>query len=287
MPDHHPQVVADLHSQVRDDLCWTVNSPSLVDGPNVAPPSSIEPSAIDPEHLARFLDGQRQSQRVGVYFEQLVLYWLQHVRGVEVLESGLQLRDGNRTIGEIDFLYRDEMDEIVHAETSVKFFLHAPGAEPSEYPGPNARDNLERKVAKLFDRQLETSRGRIPDVTSRIGLMKGVIFYPLSANGAITEPQQRPERLSANHLRGGWVRMSELTKANWPNGETWRFAVVDKPHWLAPPATASERSLGELQSAMQQRFDRGQGPAMVSVRSASSEPERLRMFVVPDSWPER
>ena len=100
--------------QATLDLCWAVNSPSLVNGADVAPTPGIAVDEIDQEHLASFLSEQKPGHQVGRYFEQLIHYWLRHIREVEVVATGLPLKDGKITVGEIDFLFRDEFDTLVH-----------------------------------------------------------------------------------------------------------------------------------------------------------------------------
>ncbi len=260
-------------------MCWVVNSPSLIDGAGVASCAPIDPDQIDGDHLAAFLGDLPRQHRVGRYFEQLLLYWLAHVRGVDVVANGMQLRDGKVTVGELDFLYRDEVDKLTHCETSVKFFLCAPGNEPSAFPGPNARDNFERKVSKLFDKQLRASEGRVDGIERREGLIKGMIFY--RADGATAAA---PARLAPDHLRGSWCRADEVEELG-SFGDA--YAVVEKPHWLAPVVDAPVFDHSALTRRLEAHFAGPAHPLMLSVRtSADLETERQRVIVVDDRWPE-
>lgn len=269
-------------AQAVGDLLWAINSPSLVEGSNVAQAEPISPDDIDGEHLVAFLAEQPDVHRVGRYFEQLVNYWLSHVRKVEVVANGMHLKDGKMIVGEIDFLYRNDAETLVHCEASVKFFLCAPGAEPSEYPGLNARDNFEAKVTKLFDKQLSASEGRIDDIGAREGFMRGMIFY---RDGYA--PGEQPDRLAADHQRGHWCYANELESLEAVGDQ---FAIVTKPHWLAPQVDADTMTFGELTEKLLAHFDTNGGgaghPLMISTRSSSdSETETTRSVVVPANWP--
>lgn len=267
-----------MPTQAALDLCWAINSPSLVDGEHVATPHPIAIDSVNEGHLDHFLSTQPESMRVGRYFENLVHYWLAHVRRVEVVETGLQLKDGKITVGEIDFLYRNEQGELVHLETSVKFFLHAPGLTPSEFPGPNARDNFEAKATKLFDKQLPASDGRVDGIDVREGLVKGMIFRPTSTPDIPT-----PARLAPGHLTGRWLRADALPELE-ALGDT--FSIVDKPNWLAPRSNAHTLTFGELASSLAGHFSKTGHPLMLSVRNAASPGvESHRCFVVSESWP--
>ena len=254
-----------------------------MEGINVASTPNIEVDSIDHEHLAAFLEEQSSEtgpvHRVGRYFEQLVHYWLQHVRGLEIVATGMQLKDDKITVGEIDFLYRDEQDALVHCEASIKYFLCHPPSEPSCYPGPNARDNYERKVTKLFDKQLLASVGRVDDVEHRLGLVKGMIFYHPN------EPEvARPERLPTGHQRGAWHRFSEMNETM-PDPENL-FAIVTKPHWLAPVAGADLVDFDTFHRHLDDHFGNVGHPLLVTTRSpADPETEVQRHFVVSGEWP--
>ncbi len=269
--------MASTPSQAALDLCWAVNSPSLVEGSDVALTPDIAVDAIDQEHLTRFLEVQNPGHRVGRYFEQLIHYWLLHIRKVEVVANGLQLKDGKITVGEIDFLYEDESATLVHCETSVKFFLCAPGTTPSEFPGPNARDNFEAKTTKLFDKQLPASAGRIEGIGSRHGLVKGMIFYRDDEPTAAS-----PERLASDHLRGTWLRVNETVKLR---SRDRRFAVAPKPHWLAPQSQVGLLDSDAMITKIHEHFAGPGHPVMVSVRNNDDGEELDRVFVVPDEWP--
>lgn len=268
-------------SQAALDLCWAINSPSLVRGADVTSMPLISLESIDQEHLANFLKDQNVVHRVGGYFEQLIHYWLRHVRNVDVVATGLTLKDDKITVGEIDFLYRDESDTLVHTEVAVKYYLCAPGTEPSEFPGPNARDNFEAKSTKLFDKQLAASVGRVDGVGARHGVLKGMIFYHQD------EPDvARPARLSDGHLRGAWLRATDInTFAESDHG----YAIAGKPYWLAPCADAKLLSGAELIEHLNEHFAGQAHPVMVSKRSKNGADDAHcevgRLFVVNDSWP--
>lgn len=263
-------------NQAALDLCWAINSASLVSGPGVASTSSISVEDLDQEHLDSFLRDQEPGHRVGRYFEQLIHYWLRHVRELDVVATGLQLKDGKITVGEIDFLYRDESDTLVHCETSVKFFLCTPGASPSQFPGPNARDSFEAKSTKLFTKQLPASEGRIEGVGARHGLVKGMIFY---RDG---EPEvAAPERLAENHLRGTWLRAAETERLRSTDRS---FAIAQKPHWLAPQANVELVDAEAMLTRLREHFLGPAHPVMVSARDHDGA-EADRMFVVSDHWP--
>lgn len=191
---------------------------------------SCHETDLNIDALESRLNGAR-TRRVGHYFEQLIHHYLDEMRGLEIVAHGLQIHEGGRTIGEIDFLYRNDHGVLCHMEAAVKFYLYLPGSNElgSQFIGPNAADTFERKMGRLFNHQLRLSEGRFPEVSQRHAFVKGRIFYhPLQPL-----PESLPVRLSHAHLHGSWIRQSELDLLA-ISSESRMFRVLQKPHWLAP-----------------------------------------------------
>ena len=265
-------------SQAVRDLLWVVNCPSFVCGGDVAAPATLTRDDIDAVSLQAFLGEHGELHRVGRYFERLVQYWLVYVRQVELLAAGLQIRDGKRTIGELDFVYRDHDGAVVHCEVAVKFFLHYPHGGSSDFPGPNASDNFELKTSKLFSKQLELSRVHYPSVERREAFVKGMAFYRSE------RPCVLPTRMSKQHAAGSWMRSGEL--GDLLDGKPSAAAIVEKPHWLAPVAMAAVDDLAVIVAHLETHFNEaGAHPIMVSLRDPRTLSEVDRMFVVSSTWP--
>ncbi|MDG1513764.1 MAG: DUF1853 family protein [Mariniblastus sp.] len=278
--------------QVVDDLIWAINSPSLIS--NVFLDSAHEREShgvvqlldsddISFEHLGEFMESVRD-RRVGRYFERLILYWLVHVRQVEMVAHGLQVRDGKQTLGEIDFLFTDERRLLNHWEVAIKFYLYDPGhlRNGSHHLGPNASDNFEAKTQRMFEHQLLQSQRDFPEVAIRRAFVKGRIFYPME----MVEKPTTPANLAANHLTGWWIRDSELARLQRPN---CMYRIREKPHWL-DGAHACEGSLQmpeEFVRQLSEHFDSEGYPVYVSQFQLTDEGMRESScgFVVPDEWP--
>ena len=266
-------------AQAIGDLEWVLTSPSLVADPLAIGEVGFNRSAVDVDHLVDFL-AERQEYRVGRYFEHLLLYWLVHVRKVDLVGAGVQIRDEqNRTLGEMDFLFRDEDGVLNHCEAAVKFFLHYPNENGSHFPGPAARDNFERKSTQLFDKQLPMSQVHAPDVQIRSAFVRGRIFERVGASG----PESLPTRMSARRLRGAWVRESDLEALS-IFGDVG-FHIVQKPYWFSPTVDGHILGASEFAQQLVHHFDGPAYPVMVSVR----QPDLIeveRCFVVPNEWPQ-
>ena len=282
------------NSQLVRDLEWVVSSPSLISQPAALAPKSATPfdrASVDIDELERFVD-ERKSHRVGRYFESLVLYWLERIRRVEMIADGLQIREGKQTIGELDFVFRDEVRELTHWEAAVKFYLHYPNENPtgSHLIGPNAQDTFEKKTRKLFEKQLPLSRRDFPDIVHRQAFVKGRIFYHVDSASQTSIPSNA--RLATDHLRSSWVQESRLEWLASFNGRA--FCIVRKPFWLSPLQLQKDdeqlKSTTEMIDWIQKEWDVNRHPVLVSILELQGGDdcewiETDRVFVVPEQWP--
>ncbi|MDA7915813.1 DUF1853 family protein [Verrucomicrobia bacterium] len=289
-------------SQAVRDLKWTIGSPSLIEqDPLVSELFQIE--RVDDAdamsvQLDRFLLDQnprRHAPRVGHYFETLVHFWLQQVCGYEIVEQGRQIVVDGVTRGELDFVFRDKQERLHHVETAVKFYLHIEKENHtgSHFVGPNAGDHFEKKMNRLFDKQLKLSEGLYEEPHQVWPWVKGRIFYHPQS----TKPAQLPERLSGDSLRGIWIHAFELGDFV-DQGEYERYQILRKPHWLAAlPVEAGEAGeAGEegdltpeaLQTQLHEHFLNDPTPRLIICRKKAekAQGEAQHLFVVNDRWPD-
>ncbi|WP_298864489.1 DUF1853 family protein [uncultured Gimesia sp.] len=279
-----------LESQYQRDLKWTIQSPSLIiDSQEENGIYDFEnATSIDERELKAFLAPYAKF-RVGQYFEGLVLYWLDKICHLKIVAQQQQIREGNQTIGEIDFLFEDAAGRLNHWETAVKFFLYYPedNTTGSHFIGPNVSDWFEKKVKRLLQHQLPFGKKNFPEITLSKAFVKGMIFY----HPHVTPPTQLPEKMSAAHLRGTWIHHSELSWLNDPSKERL-FRVMHKPYWLSPEVSSSEnkdqKSFEELKSELETHFMNKEWPVLISVLTCQQSicHEIDRVFVVAESWPQ-
>lgn len=278
-----------MTSQAARDLLWAINSPSLIRMPSQQSPGwpVCEAADVTPESLQNFCD-QQARHRVGQYFEDLVHFYLKAVRNYEIVEHGLQIQEGGRTVGELDFLYRTADGNLHHCETAVKFYLYIPESNDSgsQFIGPNAADNFERKTLRLFEHQLRLSEDRFPSVVKREAFVKGRIFYHPQRE----MPEVLPVALAPDHLRGVWIRESELEWLRSSDAET-KFRVARKPYWLSPDVASLDeselRSADEICGQLRQHFTERRTPQLINALIVDDNfwRESRRIFVVSDQWP--
>lgn len=180
------------------DLAWAIRSPPLISG-HIAHTDWWSATHFEQEYqtcLPELLQLNRnpaalnqalshvKSYRLGHYFEALIAFWLEISPNYTLLAKQLPLRDENRTLGEIDFIIRDNASgRIIHLEVSVKFYLgHNNPDDMSNWHGPGLKDRLDIKFRHLCTHQTQISR-KYPElvpyaIDDYACLVKGRLFYP-------------------------------------------------------------------------------------------------------------
>lgn len=278
-------------------LAWLCSAPGLIEGRAVFRLAECLPGDYRARIDALASRGdvltaleEAAGKRLGHYFEVLYACLLTEVLGWQVLARNLPVRQGGRTLGELDFLLRNPVSgQVEHHEIAVKFYLGHPGApgEPALWYGPDSRDRLDLKTRRLLDHQVRltehgasratlAARGLpIPDC-SRVW-MPGYLFYP--CDGEVMAPEGVP----VEHLRGRWRRASVVAE-----GELEHCEVLFKPDWLGAWRQALAPEAGAALAAAR-RVAEGAPPRLLA--RLEQEPdtgwwcEAERFFLVPDDWP--
>jgi hypothetical protein len=292
------------------DLRWLLLSPPLLSTAPGALPAAVQHfDAQERECIANWLDdlAGRPSAwpaalvdappalspppRLGRYAEQLLGYFLSdgpthcgvaaHVPLRRELPGG-----GALTLGEIDFLVQDRAGRRWHWELAVKFFVctAAPGtaARVEDHVGPQRNDSLDRKLHKLFQRQLRHTPPAPWDaeVWQPAAFVRGCLFY---ADPSLTSAALLPAELNPAHQRARWVRAERLAGLH-PG--PWRR--VPRSRWMAPsqaPAQGAGQALGHdaLRVLLQETWAAAPGVAVMLARHADGV-ETERVLVLPPGW---
>ena len=174
-------------------------------------------------------------QKLGHLCEDAMASLLVSSPRVELVEKNLQLQRGKHsTVGELDFLIRAADGLLIHLELATKFYLAVKLGDEVSYPGPDSRDNYDRKIDRLLSHQLTLVKRykdclpleyRDSDIVVR-QLIYGCLFDHVSEADL-----SRPRFCNRDCRRGKWLHRSEL--AEWFSGETV-FEFVPKSLWPVP-----------------------------------------------------
>ena len=282
-----PSLLCDSDCAVRGDVSG-IESLSAVGAADVRTLIAAQPDAD--ERLNEFLN-QNPVIPVGRYFERLFEFYLRTVLQLDVIDVGKQIQVDGRTVGELDFVFKDSDGVLCHAETAVKFYLHLSreNRTGSHFIGPNSADNFENKTERLFSHQIPLSGTHYPEVLRRIAHVKGIIFYRPGGG----PPASLPQCLSPHHLRGTWIRSSEVKAFVSEFSDECRIQIREKPFWLANASLAitEANSLPTPAQAavnLAEHFAFSDRPRMLSLLQLEGEryEESQRIMVVEERWPD-
>jgi hypothetical protein len=158
------QSIPHFKNQVVRDLAWSCFGPNLIDTFFPHDIQSLELELTDerkqqllemdqtPKPLIAHLSDLK-SRRLGLYFEALWTFFLLHDAQLELIGHNIPIRSDERTLGELDVVYRDtDSGTYTHLELAVKFYLNTQTSvcttEPSDFLGPNCRDRLDKKLGR-------------------------------------------------------------------------------------------------------------------------------------------
>lgn len=175
-------------------------------------------------------------QKLGHLFEDTLASLITASDQLELFEQGLQLRDEDlKTVGELDFLIKDHKARtLIHLELATKFYLAVNTANGFALPGPDARDNYYRKLARMREHQLRLPvkfRDCLPPqykntLIETQQLVFGCLFDHIDASKTFT-----PEFAREDCRRGKWLHQSDCDRYFCSNS---RFEIIPKALWPVP-----------------------------------------------------
>ncbi len=294
-------------TQDQRNLLWVAASPPLL-APHAETPSDFTFSDTQLAYLCsdpagRCLHQQLQKNRshfLGTYYESLWSFLIQACSDLDLVAQNLQVNHDGKTVGEFDFLVQDKRRRrLLHQEVAIKFYLYDPSTQPGRWRGPNARDRLDLKLAKLRDQQLNLSQN--PSALHTLREMQltvfatqfqiqGYLFYPHTGT-----PPQDESPLHPDHQRGLWyypaplIAHLEQRDKRHDEGIGWQI-LHDKRQWLAPFLQTASKAVMNTEDLLAYLRVEARGtfrPALI-VKVAEQKGawvEQERLFLVPGSWP--
>lgn len=179
------------------------------------------------------LDTHPKNRLLGIYFEQLIIEWLKNKPETEKIITNLQITKTNRTIGELDVLFRCN-GIWNHWELAVKFYLGVGDTSQLEnWIGPSVNDRLSTKLIRTAE-VLNTARDFGAEELAAHGVinpvpslwMKGRLFHHVNSNRRI------PLNVNEHSEQFSWMHRSEALEVI-EAGTIWLLG--DKLDWLTAP----------------------------------------------------
>ncbi|GAA3914202.1 DUF1853 family protein [Litoribacillus peritrichatus] len=252
-----------------------------------------------PEKLIQFVE-EKASKRVGFYFESLLSYVLNTYPEFDVIAEHLQVHHEGKTLGEIDFIYRDmNTNEVVHLEVAVKFYLGSEAWMNQTLPlrhwlGPMINDRLDLKTSHLTNHQSQISHSpvfqdyaqtnKLPIPTHQSVLLVGYLFR--NPNQHLSLPSG-----SAKEQDHRWFTLSS---ANEQLNKQHSYIILNKPYWLSKHHQKDNNLLfdqASLFNEVKKIMSKWHRPVLIASIDNQSDDGSLhhytedsRFFIVPDNW---
>lgn len=294
------------------DLLWLLAAPDLVTTQWQGKPT-LDQLGLTPSCLINKLNQPQTKEtpywkaiqiasqkRLGLYHEALWHCILDLAPAIELLAQNFPIRDSQRTLGELDIIYRHRPSgQIIHLEVAIKYYLGLPeGPEEqssfSRWIGPAGVDSLAIKAGHSEQRQLPLSDHPLARQQlahhlniSSANLETGLIEKQLALPGVLFYPWQgclrSPHGVHYEHYKGWWLRLTAWSGFCEALPSNSKGCLLKKPHWLAPPYEDQLQPLCQLDQQLSQHFNKQGGPLQLAIKT--DEGRWVRVFIVSDSWP--
>lgn len=178
--------------------------------------------------------------RLGHQMEYVFNQLLEYSDAYEVVLHNLPIKQGKRTIGEIDFILRDTTTKkLIHVELTYKFYIIDPEiSEPlHQLLGPNQHDAFFAKMQKIKNKQfklLHSEEGVNTLINNNIDYkkikqqccFKAQLFQPYGSTNMNLDP------LNENCISGYWLRFDLFNSTKFKN---YIFYIPNKSQWVVDP----------------------------------------------------
>jgi hypothetical protein len=178
--------------------------------------------------------------RLGHRMEYVCKQLIEFHPDYEIILHNLPVRDGKRTIGEIDFILREvETEKIVHIELTYKFYIIDPKISDPIHRliGPNKRDMFFTKMEKIKNEQFQLVHApKSVDALDKFGIdhreithkacYKAQLFLPYRTNASDLRP------LNPECVCGFWLQFDDFNAMEFRNLE---FYIPLKTEWVVEP----------------------------------------------------
>ena len=286
------------------DLAWVISNPPIIQsthgkqswsstddwtGYSHAFQQQLIKLDNDPSELIELLESQHD-HRLGHRFETLLTYWFKHNGRHQILAQNLQVNDGQRTLGEFDFIVKDLLTgKVQHWEVACKFYLGINNTKTTEnWVGPMLKDRLSIKYDAMQNRQSLLSeqppahqvlKEKGINIDQRICLMKGRLFHPFQQKTIY------PSLIASHHQQATWLRPNQFLDTY--KETTFRWLALNKNQWMASQVYSSQLNYLNTQDMLDFFLSReNTRPLCIAGFSdkKSTVIETERLFLVAKDW---
>jgi hypothetical protein len=174
-------------------------------------------------------------QKLGHVYEDALATVIAASPKIELVAQNLQIQESiHSTVGELDFLIRDASGTLTHLELATKFYLTVKTERGTCFPGPDSRDNYDRKINRLLSHQLTlTHRHKVhlPAEYRDSNMVAKQLIYGCLFDHINEVDPSFPQFSNPACRRGKWLRRAELAD-HFPRDR--QFYLIPKHLWPVP-----------------------------------------------------
>lgn len=166
------ELVLENHFELHPDQLWQQHFLDYL--------PKLKQLDTQPQPLLDFV-AKLKSTRLGLRFEMLIWFWLLDAayHPYQLLGHSIQMIDGPRTLGELDFLILNrDLKRIEHWEIAVKYYLAEYDYSLQHWYGLNRSDRLARKLQHFTQKQFQFQHALQHDIEARFCMLKGQLYLP-------------------------------------------------------------------------------------------------------------
>ncbi len=221
---------------------------------------------------------------LGKRVEHFFGYALEESSRYAVLGKNLQIIEEKRTVGELDYLLKDEQTgQLLHVELVCRFYLYDPTEGETEldhWIGPNRKDCLVFKLDKLKKHQFPLLfHNQTKSILDELEISSMLIEQALCFKASLFVPkpllgQEFPE-VNNDCILGCWIYASDFTQEAYGRSQ---FYIPKKQDWVTDPeGHETWKPFEEIRSELDGLLAKKKAP-MLWVKNEEGSVER--MFVV-------
>lgn len=219
---------------------------------------------------------------LGKRMERFFQFYVTHFSEERIIAQNQQIISEKKTLGELDFLLKNERTErISHVELVYKFYLYDPEipAEAERWTGPNHRDNLNRKLDRLLKKQFPLlHREETKPLLDKLGVQAQNVEQKICFKANFFLPWEDPssyEPASLATVQGRWLHAEKFVPSRFG---TAQFFSPKKPDWpILPQNHRRWYSFEEIKEQINPLLEKEQSP-LIWMKTQKGEFQRF--FVV-------
>lgn len=183
--------------------------------------------------------------RLGHRVEKIVSQLVTASTNYIIRYENLQIKDDNKTIGEIDFIIDEvQTKELIHLELAYKFYLFDPSLSTIQFEnwiGPNRNDSLKEKIEKLLDKQFPLLHNPLTTTILR-EIDTSTIKQQLSLLISLYVPYQKIIQLDTEYqkaVKGYYIAYNQFKSLEYsdklfyiPSKKAWGINPKNNDDWL-------------------------------------------------------